>query len=819
MKILYYIFLSFIITSCSIDVPNEEDFIRWTANLDIPLLEQKVDLGSLSDDSSIVVRPLNEYFEDGELQDSIFIYQKRIDIESVKVGNKLEIDEISTNFDQSLDDVTVSEVAKVISSEIGIITLDDIPSSDVQPFVFRNIYPDIENIENGTSTSIPSFELTPITNPFSFEDFGNAEFSSGFLKVSISNSMVIPLGPPLILQLQALNGLDTVDIEGANIEFDNLIEAENGTALDSLDLSGMTLPGDIFVRVSGTCQGTSGISIDIDEDAKNSSFLVSISAENLEVVSATAKIPEQIIEESGIIALEPDSNKVTRATIQNGILKIEVDNYMSLESNLIISIPSIETPEGSLFQTSFNILGNSIDLDDQSDLENHVLIMSENNQELRYNYSVSTVDSGDEMLPISAEDSVVVHISLNGQNLGEDISFSQFQGFLNQEAMVDSNVIEIEAASRIDNAILRSGQLSLSIINEIGIAAIINFTINEFQKNGEKLDTSFILPINEPLGIKIDLTGYELNLDLESYPQVVNYISKIDIPSDEEMTLTFGQNIEIGVLLDSLSFSDISGYIDPVTVDIDSVKQVLELPSELENLEFSQLQLNFSFLSNINIPVVLNLELFSVNDETGESYSRVINDINIIDTPEFIIEDLQDLINIKPNSILASGSAQIGSLNEYGSVSTSDTLSGSFKILAPLAFEIDSESEIILDPEPLDSLNEIDEIKSVKIFMDYNNGFEFGVNAIVLVSQDTNNFKNGLADTLTQVAFQPDSVSLDSIFLEESSFDLLSRNNNYTQTNLKILGKDGIPSRFLSTDTLNMKLYMKTEIIIDPTSF
>ncbi len=819
MRIFYFLFLSFIITSCSLDIPNEDEFIRWTTNLDIPLLEQKVDLGSLSEDSSIVVRPLNEYFEDGALQDSIFIYQKRIDIESVKVGNKLEIDSISTNFNQSIDDVTVSGVEKVISSEIGIITLDDIAPSEVSPFVFRDIYPDIEDIENGTSTSIPAFELTPITNPFSFDDFGNAEFSSGFLKVTINNGMVIPLGPPLVIQLQALSGSDTVDIEGATIEFDNLIDANGGTVIDSLNLSGMTLPGDIFVRVTGNCQGTSGISIDINEDAKNSSFIVSISAENLEVISAIAKIPEQLIEENGVISLEPDSNKVIRATIQSGILNIEVDNYMALESNLIISIPSIETPEGSLFQTTFDILGNMIDLNDQSDLENHVLIMSENNQEINYNYSVLTIDSGDELVPVASEDSIVVRISLSGQNLAEDISFSQFQGFLSQDAMVDSNIIELETASRVDNATLLSGQLGLSIINEIGVSAVINFTINEFQKNGEKLDTSFILPTNNPLDVKIDLEGYDLNLDLNSDPQVVNYISKIDIPSDEEMTLTFGQSIQIGVLIDSLSFSEISGYVDPVTINIDSVKQVLDLPSELENLDFSQLQLNFSFLSNINIPVVLDLELFSVNDETGETFSRVISDINIIETPEFIVEDLQGLINIKPNSILASGSAQVGSLTEYGSVSTSDTLSGSFKILAPLAFEIDSESEINLDPESISSLNDIDEIKSVKIFMDYNNEFEFGVDAIVLVSQDTNNFKNGLADTLTQITFYPDSASLDSIFLDELSFELLSRNENYTKTNLKILGKNGVPSRFLSTDTLDMKLYMKTEIIIDPSSY
>ena len=86
----------------------------------------------------------------------------------------------------------------------------------------------------------------------------------------------------------------------------------------------MTLPGSIFVKVTGNCQGTTGIAINIDEDAKSSSFVVGISANDLEVISAEAKIPEQVIEENGMISLEPDSNKVTRAVIQNGLLNINV---------------------------------------------------------------------------------------------------------------------------------------------------------------------------------------------------------------------------------------------------------------------------------------------------------------------------------------------------------------------------------------------------------------------------------------------------------------------------------------------------------------
>ena len=199
---------------------------------------------------------------------------------------------------------------------------------------------------------------------------------------------------------------------------------------------------------------------------------------------------------------------------------------MSLESDLIITIPSIENPDGSLFETTVNIQANSLNINSENNLENHVLVMSENNQAINYSYSIMTVDSGDELVPINSQDSVLVAISMGGLNQDENISFSQFQGFLNQDAMIDSNQIELETESKIDFAMLQSGYLELSIVNGIGVEALIDFSINELQKENEKLDTSFTLPIGEPLVVRIDLEEYELNLDLETDPQIINYISK-----------------------------------------------------------------------------------------------------------------------------------------------------------------------------------------------------------------------------------------------------------------------------------------------------
>ena len=112
--------------------------------------------------------------------------------------------------------------------------------------------------------------------------------------------------------------------------------------------------------------------------------------------------------------------------------------------------------------------------------------------------------------------------------------------------------------------------------------------------------------------------------------------------------------------------------------------------------------MDFKFESSIALPVFLNLELNSYNDETGESFSRLIENINITETPEFSVDSVEQLTNIKPDRIVASGT-RVGSLFEYGSVTVEDTISGNLTIVAPLA-EITEQSKIDIEPSELDKI-------------------------------------------------------------------------------------------------------------------
>ena len=805
--------LIILLGSCSPDIPEDGNFLKWSTNIEIPLISDFITLETLAEDSLISIENLSNYFQDGNISDSIFVYHKQINIDKVEVGNKLELEPISTSFSQNIDDVSVTSIEKIISSKIGIMTLDDIDPTDTDPFVFRDIYPEVDEVPNGAMVAIPAFEITPIFKSFTFDDFASADFSQGFLELTIANSMVIPIGSPIVIELLQVTLGDTINIPGASFQFDNIIDANNGSSTGIIDLTNISLPGEILVKVSGNCQGTSGIEIFIDEQAKNSGFVVSIGGSGLKVSEANAKIPQQSIEESGTISLEPDSNKVVNALIENGQLIIQIDNHMDLSSSINIFIPNLEDPEGNVFSTSLDILSNTYEITNQTNLEGYSLVMDPNDQSVQYSYDVLTVDSGENFVLITSNDSINVKISLQGLGQESNITFSEFTGYLSQDAMLDSNFINLESATKVDEAILNSGQLELSIINSIGIEALVNFSINELTKNGTALDTSFLIS-EQPLVVILDLSGYNLNLDPSLNPQTVSYVSSIDIPSDELISLSFGESIVIEVNMDSLSFSQISGYIDPVVVEIDSIEQQISLPDEISDLDFSVINMDFSFQSNLMLPVFLNLELLSINDETGESFVKIIEDINITETPNFSIDSIEQLINVKPNRIIATGNAKVGSLSDYGYLSTSDSLSGFLSIVAPLAFEINENSKIALDPEEFQAI-EIEDLISAKLFIHYENNLELGADVSILMATDTNYFSNGQSDTLAKLTIRSSQKDLDSIMLDESHFALLAKEGNYIKTFLNVLGNSDGPTRFLSTDTIRISAYLKSEVIVD----
>ncbi len=936
------------LSSCSIE-PDLDKLPIIQPSLGFSIYQESItlnDVDILTGDSSITK-------ESYGASDSIFVFNKTVNIDKQEVGDKLSIDDINKQFSQSVDNVTIEDteveekigfdpvgidpIENKVSSEVGLISLDNIDPQATEPYLFSSIYPSVSDIPDGNTVNIPSFALEPVTNNFSFTDFSEAVFSSGSLSLTIVNDLVIPLGD-VDVQLKNSDGSDIVG--GSTTIAGPINSGEQQSAL--LELSDLTLPGNIIVEVTGSSPGQDNVLI--DNAAKNSSFSVEISGSGLEVISANAKIPTQSISESGTISLSADSNKVILATISSGNLVIDIDNYMAVTSDMVLSIPSLKAVDGSDFQTSISIAANSENILDQTDISGYSLSMAINDQIVAYSYDVTTNDSGDDFVMITSTDSIIVNIILEGSIEGEQLSFSSFEGmvspqdlgfdgqiniesdsdileanlnsgnliinivngintsfegaptatitineivsavnndplvintgsmygtqdpievdlngykilmsqndqslnyiadvqtvyevgtyslldsieidisvtelgfstvrgFFAQDAMSDSNSIALDDSTVVHNAVLKSGDLSLTIENSIGVVADVFFQIDEFYKNSTSLDTSFT--INPGVSnVEIDLSGYNLVLPSDVDTQKVNYVSNISLPSDQEMTLSLSDSIAIEVNMTNLEFLTVTGKINPVTVDIDPVEQTIDaLPEELDGFDFEDVEMAIDFNSSIDLPVYLDLSITAYNDQSGDSVVKNVSQ-NIHANPSIQIPDASTLINIRPDRIIARGSAQVGDLDSVGTVASDDSLSGVMTVKAPLMFLIDEDAVISPDPAELveegDSLGIPDDIIDAALILQIENQWEFGANVSIVLAPDSLSIENGEVDTLLSgFTFNPDASVVDTIYLDQEAFQLLKRSPSWIQPQVRVLSDSNSPVRFLSTDTLKITI-------------
>ena len=936
------------LSSCSIE-PDLDKLPIIQPSLGFSVYQESItlnDVDILTGDSSITK-------ESYGASDSIFVFNKTVNIDKQEVGDKLSIDDINKQFSQSVDNVTIEDteveekigfdpvgidpIENKVSSEVGLISLDNIDPQATEPYLFSSIYPSVSDIPDGNTVNIPSFALDPVTNNFSFTDFSEAAFNSGSLSLTIVNDLVIPLGD---VDVQLKNS-DGSDIVGGSTTIEGPINSgEQQSAL--LDLSDLTLPGNIIVEVTGNSPGEDNVLI--DNAAKNSSFSVEISGSGLEVISANAKIPTQTISESGTISLSADSNKVILATISGGKLVIDIDNYMAVTSDMVLSIPSLKAADGSDFQTSISIAANSENILDETDISGYSLSMTIDEQVVAYSYDVTTNDSGDDFVTIASTDSIIVNIILEGSIEGEQLSFSSFEGmvspqdlgfdgqiniesdsdileanlnsgnliinivngintsaegaptaiitineivnaanndplvintgsmygnldpievdlngykilmpqnnqslnyiadvqtvyevgtyslldsieidisvtelgfstvrgFFAQDAMSDSNSIALDDSTVVYNAVLKSGDLSLTIDNSIGVVADVFFQIDEFYKNSTSLDTTFT--INPGVSnVEIDLSGYNLVLPSDVDTQKVNYVSNISLPSDQEMTLSLSDSIAIEVNMTNLEFLTVTGQINPVTVDIDPVEQTIDaLPEELDGFDFEDVEMTIDFNSSIDLPVYLDLSITAYNDQSGDSVVKNVSQ-NIHANPSIQIPDASTLINIRPDRIIARGSAQVGDLDSVGTVASDDSLSGVMTVKAPLMFLIDEDAVISPDPAELveqgDSLGIPDDIIDAALILHIENQWEFGANVSIVLAPDSLSIENGEVDTLLSgFTFNPDASVVDTIYLDQDAFQLLKRSPSWIQPQVSVISDSNSPVRFLSTDTLKITI-------------
>ena len=953
------ILIAVLVNGCMLDPLDKDNLPVWSTTLEMPLIRTEVTLETILKDSLLVTQPIGE---DGDM---IYVFRKTVDIERVEVGDNLKLDPIdkssvqyagavtvdssTTSFHVGYDPAVLDDITRQVSAEVGLIEMDNIDPVQTEPFEFREIMPAslVTAIETAlvlagdtAEVVIDTVALVPRQKPVTFSSINSVTVGSGFLDITIVNNLFIPLGSPIVVDVNTSLGAPI---------FDLIWEAEippGDSATLSQDLAGITLPGDLLIVVSGTSNGSHGEVVTVTNTDLDSDFSTRVYARNVQAVRADAIVPAQSFTDSGLVSLPPSETLVEKAVLISGDLQITMTNNLQLTGTTWLEIPGLyyQTPD-SVFTQLYDLEAGTV-VQPAFDLAGWTMSMEYTYQRLDYNYLVMTdatdpdyvlldqsddvaldllitnisigeitgqieeqivseagdmdIDSdsrilnasisegfvriailnriggmadvqllvpelvrnashldtmlavnpgpntfaldliGYDVIPVSLDDQRLTYEAVTVTRSGSyfydlldsidvrldvsELTFNAVTGYISQDDNVDEFDVALDNDTKVESALISSGQARLTIRNYIGLEADILLKIHELTKGDSSIATSFRFTSSpEPVVQTIDLAGVSLNLPIED--QRLHYTSTLRIPGVELLSLSLDDSIVVDVHLDTLRFASVTGLIDPVEVEIDTVVQELStLPESMDGFNFANVELALTLDSDLTIPTFLDLTLDAVN-EFGEMASSSISGWNILDSATVIVPDAATLVNIRPDRILAYGSARVGSAELPGTVDTSQGISGVLSVRAPLELEITPDAVITTDPDLLTGSKAgstvPDEIEAVTLFLAYDNQFEFGVNLSILMDQDLSGFSTDRAEALVDsVMLNPDTAGLDSVFLNDERLDLFNRDSTYVQARVQVLGRidefgQPVPSRFLSTDTLQLHLYGRLQYLVD----
>ena len=587
---LYIIFV-FLFFGCALDNPDKNSLPIWSTTLELPIIHTTIDLNEFLEDSLIATYPL------GEGGDSIFVFNKTIQLDTVTVGDKLKIDPIEkdivqyasaididssqTTFSIGYDSVGIDDISEFIDAEIGLIDLNNIGSQNTDPISFSDAMPSslVDIIEAAITAAGGSAEvivdtvaLVPQQKTISFDSFTSATIDSGFIDVKIYNNLFIPLGAPIYVDIK-----NSIGTELFQLVWNSEIATGDSSTI-SHNVSGMTLPGDMLVEVSGTSNGSQGEEVAITTADLSSTFTINVSARGFSVSEATAVVPSQTINDTSVITLNPSETIVEQAVMSHGELDIAVTNNLLLTGNILLNIPSLyyESIDSTL-KLNFSLESGSSSMP-TVDLDGWSLLMNFDNQSLDYNYIIITNDTDPDNISISQTDNVELDLNIS------DIFFSSVTGQIESQIVEKSGDINIESESRIQSASISNGQMNLIVDNSIGGSSNVHLTVPELITGNSMLDTVLFIDSGENEFV-IPLSDYELqpvSVDDQRLTYNTNTTTLV-----ETSTYFLHDSISITMNLSDLTFNAVSGYLnqddniqmDRINLDNDTKIQSAEIDS------------------------------------------------------------------------------------------------------------------------------------------------------------------------------------------------------------------------------------------------
>jgi len=327
-------------------------------------------------------------------------------------------------------------------------------------------------------------------------------------------------------------------------------------------------------------------------------------------------------------------------------------------------------------------------------------------------------------------------------SFSDSLSVSQAEARIPPFTKSLSQEVTTEDSTIVTSALIKSGQLSLSIENHTDLEVQLSIRCPDLLYQGEGHTVSTYLLPWESVELSYSLEGYELQPQGEEIPQSITVNLGALLPGSGEEFRNFDENdsITAAVEIGELVYSEVTGRLKPTVVEFDPQTEVLELPQGLEQLHLTAAELYLTIYNQAGFPADLVLELSGNNGKSLNISDRIEAQAMPPSPRKTTIvkggEELAGFLNPFPEEITFEGRAIFNPEYESGHISEADRLYGEIEIRSPLSFAILDTAEIEMDMEEVDGeWEDADRLRSGEVAAQLENHLPVGAEVTIYIGE------------------------------------------------------------------------------------
>ena len=388
--------------------------------------------------------------------------------------------------------------------------------------------------------------------------------------------------------------------------------------------------------------------------------------------------------------------------------------------------------------------------------------------------------------PGSGNNTVYVDAYNQGVDLDvyvSDIVASEARAKVPDQEFEDTDYTTLGDSIIVTEADISTGSISFQMQNNLPLDLDLSIQLLNFlDASGDTFQANLSLRKGEQISQFYDLSGFKFRPERTSEGAVVRFRWKAKAygSGDQIVTIHANDGISLAVNIPKLAFSRFSGILNQIHVNLDSMSTTLDIPKDLEGLQFGNAGIELKLINGIGFLIQPTLNIVGTNTHTGKQATihrtvtiQPAGDQPSINTVILDGEEVTNFLNILPDDISVSGSVIIGDGQTESTIRATDKISSQVTIKIPVNLKF-PDQQLTLDADSLeideDAQNQIrDNLNGGSFHAEIGNHLPFGASAtFYFTSRDTAVYSNPEL-TIGPITLNPGLTSESGNVVQETS--------------------------------------------------